>query len=52
MFYNFCRTHQSLTITRPDGKRIKQTPAMAAGVATHAWSVYELVGLLDALNSK
>ncbi len=47
MHYNFCRTHQSLTITRPDGKRIKQTPAMAAGVATHAWSVYQLVALLD-----
>jgi hypothetical protein len=47
MHYNFCRVHQSLTITRPDGKRIKQTPAMAAGVATHAWSVYELVALLD-----
>jgi IS1 family transposase len=51
MHYNFCRVHQSLTITRPDGKRIKQTPAMAAGVATHAWSVYELVALLDAPKS-
>jgi len=47
MHYNFCRIHQSLTTTRPDGKRIKQTPAMAAGVATQAWSVYELVALLD-----
>lgn len=47
LHYNFCRVHQSLTNTRPDGKRIKQTPAMAAGVATHAWSVYELVALLD-----
>jgi hypothetical protein len=47
MHYNFCRVHQSLTITRPDAKRIKRTPAMAAGVATHAWSIYELVGLLD-----
>jgi hypothetical protein len=51
MHYNFCRVHQSLTITRPDGKRINQTPAMAAGVATHAWSVYELVALLDAPDS-
>jgi IS1 family transposase len=47
MHYNFCRVHQSLTITRPDGKRVKRTPAMAAGVADHPWSVYELVGLLD-----
>ena len=36
MHYNFCRLHHSLTITRPDGNRIKQTPAMAACVATHA----------------
>jgi IS1 family transposase len=47
MHYNFCRTHQSLTITLPEGKRVKCTPAMAAGVADHPWSVYELVGLLD-----
>jgi IS1 family transposase len=51
MHYNFCRVQQSLTITRTDGKPIKQTPAMAAGVATHAWSVYELVALLDAPKS-
>ncbi len=47
MHYNFCRVHQSLTITREDGRRIKRTPAMAAGVADHAWSVHELVGLLN-----
>ena len=47
MHYNFCRTHQSLTITRPDGKRIKRTPAMAAGVADHPWSLTDLVALLD-----
>lgn len=35
--YNFCRVHQTL------GK----TPAMAAGIASHAWSIEELVGLLD-----
>ena len=47
MHYNFCRMHQSLTVTREDGRRIKQTPAMAAGLADHARSVCELVGLLD-----
>ncbi len=47
MHYNFCRIHQSLTITREDGRRIKRTPAMAAGIADHAWSIYELIGLLD-----
>lgn len=35
--YNFCRVHQTL------GK----TPAMAAGIADHAWTLEELVGLLE-----
>ncbi len=51
MHYNFCRVHQSLTVTREDGRRIKRTPAMAAGIADHPWSVYELVGLLDTARS-
>jgi len=38
MHYNFCRKHQTLA-----GK----TPAMAAGVADHVWSVEEIVALLD-----
>jgi len=37
-FYNFCRKHASL-----DG----QTPAMAAGLADHAWTLEELVALID-----
>jgi hypothetical protein len=37
MHYNFCRKHQSLK---------GQTPAMAAGVADHVWSIAELVALL------
>ena len=32
-FYNFCRVHKSL----------RMTPAMAAGVADHVWSVQELL---------
>jgi IS1 family transposase len=36
MNYNFARIHQSLRIT----------PAMAAGVSSHAWEVSEIVGLL------
>jgi hypothetical protein len=39
MHYNFARTHGSL------GKN--QTPAMAAGVADHVWTVQEIAGLLD-----
>jgi len=37
MHYNFCRKHQTL------GK----TPAMAAGIADHVWTLDELVGLLE-----
>jgi IS1 family transposase len=37
--YNFCRPHKSLS---------GQTPAMAAGIADHVWTLAELVGLLEA----
>jgi len=37
--YNFCRVHMSL------GKGV--TPAMAAGVTDHRWSVEDLIGLLE-----
>lgn len=36
-YYNFCRKHSSLH---------GQTPAMVAGVADHAWSIEELIGLM------
>ena len=39
MYYNFCRTHQSLRIT----------PAMAAGATDRAWDIADIVGLLDAI---
>ena len=35
MYYNFCRVHESLTIKDENGKNIKHTPAMAAGIAKH-----------------
>lgn len=35
--YNFCRKHMTLG----------QTPAQAAGLADHAWTLAELVGLLE-----
>ncbi len=31
-FYNFCRVHQSL----------RRTPAMAAGITDHVWTIAEL----------
>jgi IS1 family transposase len=37
MHYNFARVHQTL----------KTTPAMAAGVADHKWTAYEIAALLD-----
>jgi hypothetical protein len=38
MHYNFCRIHKTLRIT----------PAMAAGVADHVWSVADIVAIIDA----
>ena len=37
MHYNFCRKHMSLK---------GQTPAMAAGIADHVWSIDEMIALL------
>jgi hypothetical protein len=37
MYYNFARKHQTL----------KMTPAMAAGIADHVWTIDEMVSLLD-----
>lgn len=42
MHYNFCRVHKTLRVT----------PAMAAGVSDHVWSLEEVVGLLEAAESK
>jgi hypothetical protein len=36
-YYNFCRVHKTLRLT----------PAMEAGLADHAWTMEELVSLLD-----
>jgi IS1 family transposase len=44
MFYNFGRPHQTLT-KRAGG--VRTTPAMAAGVADHVWSLTEIAVLLD-----
>jgi IS1 family transposase len=43
MHYNFRRVHQ--TLTKKHGR--KMTPATAAGVATHPWSMTELCELLE-----
>lgn len=46
MFYNFARIHKTLT---PKGS-LGVTPAMAAGLTNHIWSVEEIVSLLDKSN--
>ncbi len=46
MYSNFCRPHGTLTKAHP--RHYPTTPAMAAGVADHVWSVEEVVGLLTA----
>ena len=48
MYYNFVRKHQTLT-QRAGG--IHKTPAMAAGVADHVWTMEGVVGLLEAIES-
>jgi len=41
LHYNFARTHKSLANPYP------RTPAMAAGIADHAWTCEEIAALLD-----
>jgi hypothetical protein len=41
MHYNFARPHKSLSTPYP------KTPAMAAGVADHVWSLKEIAELLE-----
>jgi len=42
LHYNFARIHKTLRVT----------PAMAAGLSAHVWSIEEIVGLLDAADKK
>lgn len=44
MFYNYCRPH--LTLTKA-AKGYKTTPAMAAGLTNHVWTVEHVLDLLD-----
>lgn len=45
--YNFCTAHASLRLKLWVGERgfrwVQRTPAMAAGIADHCWSVHELL---------
>jgi IS1 family transposase len=44
-YYNFCRPHQTLTKQSGVGgkNKIATTPAMAAGLTDHAWTVQEMI---------
>lgn len=45
MYYNFCRSHETVTKARGG---IRTTPAMAAGVSDRVWKVSDVVSLLEA----
>lgn len=47
MYYNFARAHQSLRVKNADGTFNKRSPAMAAGLADHIWTTWEIAQLLD-----
>lgn len=44
MFYNFCRSHQTLTKA---ARGVHTTPAMAAGIADRVWKIEDLIALTD-----
>ena len=42
--YNFCWTHQSLRLRAIGGRKWQErTPAMAAGLTDHVWTMEELL---------
>jgi transposase-like protein len=43
MAYNFCWPHESLRLQTPAGCWQQRTPAMAAGLTDHGWSLRELL---------
>jgi transposase-like protein/IS1 family transposase len=46
LYYNFCRPHATLSKGKDGGKGSPKTPAMAAGLANHVWSLGELLNQL------
>ena len=44
MFYNYCRSHMTLTKA---AKGVKTTPAMASGLTDHVWTVEEILELMN-----
>lgn len=50
MFYNYCRPHGTLTGKMPSGRRVPTTPAMAAGLTDHAWTIEEMIEAVLGVN--
>jgi IS1 family transposase len=44
MYYNYCRAHTTLTKA---ANGVKTTPAMAAGITDHVWTVEEILELMS-----
>lgn len=42
-YYNFCKVHSSLDVKDETGNVVHQTPAMAAGLSDHPWSIRDLI---------
>jgi IS1 family transposase len=42
--YNFCWPVRTLRVTKDDGTHAPTTPAMAAGLADHVWTMAEWIG--------
>ena len=43
--YNFCWPVSTLALKRDDGTKAPQTPAMAAGLAQHVWTLHEWLAM-------
>jgi hypothetical protein len=53
--YNFCWEHDSLRVAAGPGSRLKwseRTPAMAAGLTDHMWTMRELLRTADSITSR
>jgi IS1 family transposase len=46
LYYNFCRAHMTLSKATDDSKGRPTTPAMAAGLTDHVWTLAELLNQL------
>lgn len=48
MHYNYCRPHATLSKGETKGATgTKTTPAMAAKITDHVWTIEEVLGLMD-----